>query len=232
MKSLLAVGLVVKGGKQFIENWVKSAEKIADIWFVIDNNADEEVRNILINHPNTKQYLIQKNMERNQSKDYQKIMEMAREEDCMWVWNLDIDETIIIFDRPQMFEHLLNTRDDSIGFPLFEMRGDDNHYVMVNDCSPVLKHARLVHKCYKVLSHFKFNEKDKHGQSIPHNCKSGEMLPIPIKHYGHFTPELREEKRQQYKSLNPGKDMHELEQTWLCEDESKIVIKEIGEWLK
>ena len=230
--NFLAIGLVVKGGNEFIDKWISSAKKISNIWFIVDNGADDIVRSKLITHPYTKQYLIQKNMERNQSRDYQKILEMAREENCKWIWNLDIDEFPYKINTDYFYSYLLNTKEESIGFPLFEMRNDDEHYVMVKDCTPTLKHARLCHKCYKVLSHFKFDEKDKHGNSIPHNCHSGEMLPIFIKHYGHFTKELREEKIQQYKALNPGKDMQELDQSWMEEDDSKVVIKEWGDWEK
>ena len=230
--NFLAIGLVVKGGKEFIDKWIESAERISDCWFVIDNDADIEVRRILLNHPNTKQYLIQKDKDRNQSRDYQKILEMAREDDYVWIWNIDIDEYIPEFDRQDFFYFILNSRNESVGFPLFEMREDDKHYVMVKDSTPELKHARLCHKCYKNLSHLKFNEKDKHGNSIPHNCRVGEMFVIPIQHFGHFNKELREEKRQQYKGISPGKDFHELDQSWLEEDTKKITICEWGEWLK
>ncbi len=230
MSELLAIGLVVKGGSQFIDKWLACAEQFSKVWFVIDNGADIMVKDKLMYHPNTKQYLIQKDMGRNQSRDYQKILEMAREENCDWIFNLDIDEVIDITNLTKFYTFLLNTKDTSIGFPLFEMRGDDEHYVMVQDCTPELKHARLVHKCYKILSHFKFDEKDKHGKSIPHNCDAGNILFMPIRHYGHFTKELREEKRQQYKTENPGKDMEELQQSWLCEDEGKLTIKKWGEW--
>ena len=74
-------------------------------------------------------------MGRNQSRDYQKILEMAREEDCTWILNLDIDEYIPKFDMDYLLGHLLNTKDSSVGFPLFEMRDDDNHYVKVKDCT-------------------------------------------------------------------------------------------------
>jgi len=222
----LCIGLVVKGGKEFIDKWISSAEKISDCWFIVDNGADKETRYKLITHPYTKQYLIQKDKDRNQSRDYQKILEMAREDDYVWIWNLDIDEYVPEINKDEFYGFLLNSRDESIGFPLFEMREDDKHYVMIQDCTTELKHARLCHKCYKNLSHFKFNEKDKHGNSIPHNCKSGDTINISIQHFGHYNFTLREEKRNQYKSEFPGKDMHELEQSWLEEDENKITIKE------
>lgn len=227
----LCVGLVVKGGKEFIDDWIESAEKVSDCWFIIDNDADVEVKQKLINHSYTRKYLIQKDMERNMSRDYQKILEMAREEDYCWIWNLDIDEIVPEINIKQLYEFLLNTKDESIGFPLFEMRDDIEHYVMVKDCTDILKHARMCHKLYKNLSHLKFNEKDKHGNSIPHNCTPGELLFIPMKHLGHLTKELREGKRQQYKD-GAKKDTHEFEQSWLEEDESKIVIKEWKAWEK
>lgn len=227
----LGIGLIVKGGEEFIEKWIKAIEKFADIILVIDNGADILVRNWLITHPKIKQYHIQKNMDRNQSRDYQKILEMAREEECNWIWNIDIDEIVEDFVKLLFESHLLNTKDTSVGFPLFEMRDDEKHYVMVRDGDSSLKHARLVHKCYKVLSHFKFDEKDIHGCSIPHNCTPGEMYPILIKHFGHYTKKLREEKRKQF-ATEEYKDKAESYNTWLEEDPKKIVIKEWENWKK
>lgn len=228
----IAVGLVVKGGNQFIDQWLECANKIADMMFVVDNGADELVRMKLLKCDKLKQYHLQKDMGRNQSRDYQKILEMAREEDCTWIFNLDIDEKIPSdFEMQSLQLYLLNTKDDSIGFPMFEMRGDDNHFVMAEDYTGELKPCRLVHKCYKILSHFKFNEKDVHGTSIPHNCTPGGMIPLPLQHYGHFTKELREEKRRQYVRKD-FKDTREQSSSWLEEDDSKIVIKEYDKTIK
>ncbi len=229
----LAIGLVVKNGKEFINRWVSCAEKMCHSIFVIDNGADKEVKEKLMNHKLVKQYLIQKDMGRNQSRDYQKILEMAREEDCQWVWNLDIDEYVPEINMNNFFLELLNTRDNSIGFPLFEMRNDDKHYIMVKEYDGTDKHARLVHKCYKTLSHFKFDEKDKHGTSIPHNCNPGMIIFYPIQHFGHYSKKMRDEKRKTFKE-EKFKDKSEQEAIWMEEDESKIIIKEfkIEDWIK
>ncbi len=221
----LAIGLVIKGGKQFIDQWIECAERIGNIILVVDNNADGEAKQKLINHSKVKQYHIQKNMGRNQSRDYQKILEMAREEECTWVLNLDIDEVIPNFDVRELYMYLLNITDVSISFPLFEMRNDSNHYVMVRAIDGSLKQARMCHKCYKVLSHFKFDEKDIHGSAIPHNCTPGDMVSIPIKHFGHYTKELRAEKRAQYEKSTKYKDEMESTNTWMEDDDSKVVIK-------
>lgn len=218
------IGLVVKGGKQFIKDWIKCAEKISDIILVVDNGADKEVRDILINHKSVKRYVIQKGLERNQSRDYQQILEMAREENCQWVWNLDIDEYVKKLNTGQLFESLLNWEDDSVGLPLLEMRGDKEHYVMIQDLDGTLKHARLVHKIYKTLSHFEFDKKDAHGRSIPHNCKAGGLYFLPIKHFGHMTKKLRDEKRKIYIDMG-FKDEKEQESIWMEEDESKIEVR-------
>ncbi len=221
----VAVGLVVKGGKEFIKKWISCAEKMCHVILVVDNGADPEVRKILIETPKVKRYLIQKDLERNQSRDYQKILDMAREEDCQWVWNLDIDEYVPKINEQSFALGLLNCQEESVGFPLFEMRNDDKHYVMVYDPDKTEKHARLVHKCYKTLSHFKFDDKDKHGVSIPHNCKAGPLLFIPIQHFGHYTKKMRDEKRKVY-ILNKFKDKSEMNASWMEEDESKIILKE------
>lgn len=225
----IAIGLVVKGGKQFIDQWKECAERIADVIFVIDNGADNEVKQKLINFSKVKQYLIQKDMGRNQSRDYQKILDMAREENCDWVWNLDIDEYVPKFDVNQLLFHLINTKDNSVGFALFEMRNDNEHYIMIE--LPGLKpsHARTCHKLYKVLSHFEFNINDYHGCSIPHNCAPGITIKLPIQHYGHLTKELRKEKKKCY--TKDVEDKEELLGSWMKEDKD-VVIKKWGDFSK
>ena len=226
----IAVGLVVKGGKEFIDQWLECATKIAEMIFVVDNGADEIVRMKLLKCDKIKQYHIQKNMGRNQSRDYQKILDMAREEDCTWIINLDIDEvfTHLNFDAFELF--LLNSKDNSIGFPLFEMRNDNKHFVMIRDYTRELKSARLCHKCYKVLSHFAFNPKDIHGTSIPHNCSPGSMVTLPIQHFGHYTKELRAEKKAQYIE-HEFKDESEQKATWMQEDD-KVKIRDYDKTIK
>ena len=60
-----------------------------------------------------------------------------------------------------------------------------------------MKHARLAHEMYKVLSHFKYDISDEHSGVIPQNCTPGNaFIWVPIHHYGHMTKKLREEKRQ------------------------------------
>ena len=223
----LAIGLVVKGGKEFIDRWIESIERVRCIALVVDNGADEEVRKKLLNHKQVKQYHIQNNMGRNMSRDYQKVLEMAREENVTWLWNLDIDEAIPEIDMIPFIYHFANTTDESIGFPFFEMRNDDQHYIMVeNDPNEGPKDARLGHKMYKVLSHFQFNEKDYHGAPIPHNCKPGGMVPIPIQHFGHFTKELRDKRKECY--TEDIEDKSELKGTWMKEDD-EVIIKKWGE---
>jgi len=118
---------------------------------------------------------------------------------------------------------LLNQHEPSIGFPLFEMRNDIDHYIMIKDGFGGMKHGRLVHKAFKPLSHFAFDLKDTHGQSIPHNCpRSRSFVNIIIKHYGHMTKELRAEKRKKVGHL---KDDMEEDAIWMEEDESKLIIK-------
>jgi len=219
----LLIGLVVKGGKEFIDKWIGTVERMNCPFVVVDNGADFYTREVLLAHKQMLQYHIQKFPNRNQSRDYQKILEMAREEKVDWVFNLDIDECIPKINMDFLNFYLLNTNKQSIGLPLIEMRNDDKHYVMIKEFDSTLRDGRLVHKIYKVLSHFKFDENDIHGCSIPHNCqREKEHIPIIIQHYGHLTKELREEKRQR---SGHKKDNDEHLQTWLEEDESKITIK-------
>lgn len=229
----VCIGLVIKNNEEFIQDWIKSVENICDMIIVIDNGISEEGKKLLITHPLVKHYIIQKDVERNMSRDYQKILDIAREENCQWVINLDSDELIQDFDKGMLYNFLINCEDDSVGFPLFEMRNDKEHYVMVRDYMHMeLKDGRLVHKAYKNLSHFKFNEKDKHGSSIPENCqRSKRFINVPIKHLGHMTKQLREEKRKKYIEFqnivsSQLKDFAELHEPWFEEDNNKITIKE------
>lgn len=228
----VCIGLVIKNNEEFIQDWIKSVENICDMIIVIDNGISEEGKKLLITHPLVKHYIIQKDVERNMSRDYQKILDIAREENCQWVINLDSDELIINLDKKILYNFLINCEDDSVGFPLFEMRNDLNHYVMVRDYMKCeLKDGRLVHKAYKTLSHFKFDEKDKHGCSIPHNCqRSKRFINVAIKHLGHMTKQLRDEKRNRYiedqKLTNEMKDFVETKEPWFEENIEKITIKE------
>lgn len=215
----------MKDGKEFIKQWLHCVENIADEIYVIDNGADNEVFIELINHPKVTHYLIQRNQERNMSRDYQKILDIAREQNCDWILNLDIDEYIRYIPVNIFKDYLRDSEDDSIAFPMIEMRNDNKHFVKINDSTDELKIARMVHKCYKVLSHLKFNEKDKHGCSIPHNChRTKQALNIIIEHYGHMTKELRDEKR---KKIGESKDSDELLGSWMEDDESKLEICDI-----
>ena len=226
----LIIGLVVKGGKEFIDKWVESIERIGCDYIVIDNGADKIVRDKLINHPKMLQYHIQKFPNRNQSRDYQKILEMAREEKADWIWNLDVDECVPEINIDMLMFNILNCTSQSIGFPLIEMRNDDQHYVMIKESDGSLKNGRLVHKAFKVLSHFEFDKNDTHGCSIPHNCQREKgYIPIIIQHFGHMTKELRKEKRER---LGHSKDNDEQLQTWMEENESKITIKPMEDLIK
>lgn len=223
----LGVGLVIKNGDQFIDKWLDSAERIADVIFVVDNDGTERSTTMLALHSKVKYYKLQKGLERNMSRDYQQLLDMAREENVDWLWNIDIDEIVPTFDKKQFMSMLVNTRNESIGFPLFEMRDDDKHYVRVRENDGSLKDARCVHKCFKVLSHLAYNQKDKHGKSIPHNCKVDIIINIPIQHFGHLTKELREEKRKFYKEHSDNtknfSDASENRAEWMKEDPEEIV---------
>ena len=222
-KMSLLIGLVVKDGKQFIDKWIECVERLGYDFVVVDNGADKEVKAKLLNHPQMAQYHIQSFKNRNQSRDYQKILEMAREEKADWVWNLDIDEYVPELN-PEALDHLLlNCTKNSVGFPLVEMRGDDQHYVLIKQMDGEEKDARLVHKIYKVLSHYEFDKNDIHGCCIPHNCsRDVEYVPVFIQHFGHYTKELRAEKR---KRLGHEKDEYEGLQSWMIDDDSKVIIK-------
>jgi len=232
----IAIGLVVRGGKEFINEWIESAERSGDVILVVDNDADDEVREKLINHPKVVQYHKQHFKNRNMSRDYQKILDMAREEKCQWVWLLDHDKYVPEFNLNSFRTYLLNTFDKSIGFPLFEMRNDEDHYVMLPKKGENDKHARMSHEMYKVQSHFAYDIQDEHSGVIPQNCTPSEQnVNVMIKHFGHMTKKLREEKRQKYindKEKFGYDDKGELKAIWMEEDESKLDIREFKDMEK
>ena len=177
----------------------------------------------------TKQYHFQNYPIRNMSRDYNKILEYAHEEKCKWVWLIDFDEYIPEIELYRFKGMLLNCKSDCVSFPLFEMRGDINHYIMVKDMDGSLKHARKCHKCYKVLPHTAYTVNDEHSAVIPDTCLfRDEIYWFPILHLGHMTKNLREEKRKMY-----SKDMEEfgyddkgeLQSNWLTENEEELEIK-------
>jgi len=226
----LVIGLIVKGGKEHIDRWIDCINRLRCGLIVVDNGADQEVKKAIFNHKYLLQYHLQKGKERNNSRDYQKILNMAREEEATWVWNLDIDEFVPTIEIEKLLDHLLNTHDVSVGLPLFEMRNDMEHYVMITDFDGTLKHGRMCHKIYKTLSHFEFDQKDKHGNSIPHNCLAGEMYFLPMQHYGHLTKEMRDQKRKDYEKSS-FKNSCEMKGNWMKEDDD-VTIKKWGEWVK
>ena len=223
----LGVGLVIKNGDEFIEKWLESADRIADVIFVVDNDGTTLSTAMLTSHPKVKYYKLQKGLERNMSRDYQQLLNMAREENVDWLWNIDVDEIVPFFDKREMTQMLVNSRSESIGFPLFEMRDDDKHYVRVKEADGAYKDARGVHKCFKVLSHLEYNLKDRHGRSIPHNCKVDILANIPIQHFGHMTKKLRDEKRKFYKNESNNNqnfsDASENFAEWMKEEPKEIV---------
>lgn len=230
----IGVGLVGINGKNFISDWIESADRCGDCFLVVDNGIDREAREKIIKHPKTKHYHIQHYPYRNMSRDYQKILEYAREEKCQWVWIMDFDKLVSEVDIVELKSFLLDTNVESVSFPLFECRNDIDHYVMVKDKNNVPKHARLSHEMYRVKSHFEYDTRDEHSGVLPQNCKCEDcLLWIPIKHLGHMTKELREEKRQKYikdKEMFGYDDKGELTSEWLCEDESKITIKKFSDF--
>ncbi|MFW9882184.1 MAG: hypothetical protein ACFFG0_54665 [Candidatus Thorarchaeota archaeon] len=229
----IGIGLVGRWGNQFVDKWIESANRSGDVFLVVDNGIDKEAREKIINHPKTKHYHIQNYPSRNMSRDYQKVLDYAKEEKCDWVWIMDFDKYVPDFNIYGLKGFLLDSNEESISFPLFKCRGDNKHYVMINDKDGQLKHARLAHEMYRVKSHFCYDIRDEHSGVIPQNCKAEDRLIwIPIHHFGHMTKELREEKRQKYikdKEEFGYDDKGELSAPWMEEDETKIVVKEFSE---
>ena len=162
MDKKICVGLVVKGGKEFIDHWIECVEKIADLIVVVDNNADKEVRELLIDHPLVKSYTKQ-TLKRSNGRDYQLILEQARKFDVKWIWNIDIDEIVDFpqdFDKDEFADYICASNQETYTFPLFEMRNDKDHFTHIRTCP----------KLYRSFSHFKFVERDTYGGPIPDNC--------------------------------------------------------------
>ena len=222
----IACGLVVKNGKEFINQWIKCAEQFDEI-YVIDNYADKEVRDILFKHPKIKHYHIQKT-HRNFSRDCQKLLDIAKEEKADWLWILDIDEEIYNFNIDILKGYIDTIFDQSIGVLLLEMWNDPEHFITMKGFD-----ERVCHKCFKVLSHLEYDLNDTHGGSLPPNCMQGAVTSLIVKHYGHMNKKLRDEKRKMYKEFaktNPI-DQAELDAPWMKEDNDEE-IKEFKNYSK
>ncbi len=115
----ICIGLVVTQGKEFLDTWLDTVNRFGDFICVVDNDADPEVREAILKHPKLKQYRIQKKDKVNMSRDYQQILDMARDEHADWVWILDIDKYIPEVDNEVIKNFLIDYNGQSLGYALF-----------------------------------------------------------------------------------------------------------------
>ena len=220
----LVIGDVPKSVKNmFFENYGNMSINIADILFVIDNTKDG-IKDIIKTWKfQTISYIKNEDNSRNMSRDYQKILNMARFYNCDWLFLLDIDEVLTGIIKEDVIEAIQNNPVyESFGFTLYEMVNDFKHYIPLSK----KQDFRVCHKLFKTSPHLFFNIYDKHGQCMPHNCPAGPILKSKLLHFGHFNKELRDFKKKQYSSYvsDNNKDKEELEAIWF---KKNFEVKEI-----
>ena len=225
MANKIIIGLVCGNGKQWVEKWYEQAHRIGDDIIVIDNSTDG-TGEYFLNKPKVAFYLKNKYNDRHMSRDYQRILDLARSIGATWIFNLDLDEFVSPTCTNYNFLELVNNTTgvgyaSTYGFILFEMIDDDQHFMKTEyDC-------RLVHKFYKVLSHYKYDLTDKHGSSIPHNIETlGPCVNFKIQHFGHYTKELRDQKINMYTNGSK-KDKEEIFSPYLT---GEYTIQKWGGW--
>jgi hypothetical protein len=227
----IIIGLVVGNlseeyRKKWTERWYIQALRLGDEIIVIDNSTDG-TGEYFLNKPRVAFYLKQKHNERHMNRDYQRILDLGRSIKAEWILNIDIDEIIDPIADYDSLQYMIGGNStpfefhNNYRFLLFEMRDDENHYVQISgkDCRPVSKF-------YKVMTHLQFDMNNIHGSSVPENLEVGPIMNIKVKHLGHMTKDLREEKRNRYK-LSSEKDILEQNADWLKEE--GVTIKEMKE---
>lgn len=231
----IAVGLVCGNTPEefkgkWNKRWYEQASHISDNLIIIDNSTDG-TGDYFVGKPKVKYYLKQENNERHMNRDYQMILDFARKLKATWVFNLDLDEVI---DPARGGKELLTLAHGGMNegmvfystyrFPLFEMRGDEDHYVL----SDGGKDCRGVSKFYKVLPQYVFDPDNTHGSSIPENIENlGPVVDLKIKHLGHMTRKQRDDKRKQYDTQKKN-DILEQEAFYMKEED--ILIEKWKGW--
>lgn len=226
----LIIGLVVgnvmeKYRKNWCERWYKQALRLGTDIIVIDNSTDG-TGEFFLNREKVIYYLKQSYNQRNMNRDYQTILNLTRIIHGDWILNIDIDEEYepnITLDK---LLYIINGNLEgkyysSYKFILYDMREDEIHYSLLNG-----KDCRAVCKIFKVMPHLQYDLYNVHGTPVPENLEDGPILNIKIKHYGHWTKELREEKRKCY-NTTMDRDLLEQNADWLKDEVETRELPEI-----
>lgn len=134
------------------------------------------------------------------------------------LWNLTTKENpdwILFLDADEIFEDwaidvlpiiVNDTNFDAYYFKIFHMWEDDNHYRADGLWAPVDYRIYLVR--YQPNYEYKWHDMGLHCYRHPYNIYDmpGCCCYVRLKHYGHFTKEIRKAKYERYKLLDPNAD--------------------------
>lgn len=149
-------------------------------------------------------------------KNDESMFQNLKESECREkLWNLTIKENpdwILLLDADEIFEdwgikvlpQIVNDVNfDVYYFKIYHMWEDDEHYRVDGLWKPVDYRIYLLR--YQPNYEYEWDHMPLHCYRHPHNIYSmpGCCCYVRLKHYGHFTKEIRRDKYERYKTLDP-----------------------------
>lgn len=143
------------------------------------------------------------------------MMNLKESENKKRLWNLTIKENpdwILFLDADEIFEDwsvnvlpiiVNDTNVDAYYFKIYHMWEDEHHYRVDGLWAPVDYRIYLLR--YQPNFEYKWHDMGLHCYRHPYNAYDlpGFFCYVRLRHYGHFTKEIRKSKFERYKLLDP-----------------------------
>jgi hypothetical protein len=186
------IGLVpVKNGEKFIDRFLKNSN-IVDGFIILDDNSTDDTLNCINKLPNIIE-VIKKNKTNdgfNDAYNRNLLLNIAKKHNPDYVFWIDIDEVWV--DFLNIRETLLKYRPIQLYLPTIHLYNTDNSYIKTYPNS----HFGVQWKCrivkFSEYTDFSFSINTRLHFSLNPKEDYIKFYPMMIKHYGHFTEELRE----------------------------------------